>query len=132
MPACEFDLATCGDINGTDTGSRTDIETAVAAVIGDVEVAKVNHHGSAFSSNPFYVTTLSAEVSVVSVGANGFGHPDPTVITRWDTTGDVYQTQHPADNTLIDGNIAITTDGTTGFTVSTSQSGVLRNYPLDE
>ena len=108
------------------------METAVAPVIGDVEVAKVNHHGSAFSSNPLYVTTLSAGVSVVSVGANGFGHPDPTVIARWDSTGDVYQTQDPADNSLIDGNINITTDGTTGFTVSTSQSGSLNNYPLDD
>ncbi len=45
---------------------------------------------------------------------------------------DLYQTQHPADNSLIDGNITITTDGSTGFTVSTSQSGLLRNYSLDE
>ncbi len=59
-----------------------------------------------------------------------FGHPDPTVIARWTATGDVYQTEHPADNSLIDGNITITTDDTTGFTVSTSQSGVLRNYSL--
>ena len=51
---------------------------------------------------------------------------------RRDATGDVYQTQHAADNTLIDGDITITTDGTTGFTVSTSQSGLLKNYPLDE
>ncbi len=51
---------------------------------------------------------------------------------RWDSIGDVYQTQDPADNSLIDGNITITTDGATGFNVSTSQSGLLKNYPLDE
>jgi glyoxylase-like metal-dependent hydrolase (beta-lactamase superfamily II) len=36
----DFDLATCGDVNGTDDGSRTDVETQVPPVIGDVEVAK--------------------------------------------------------------------------------------------
>jgi len=61
----DFDMATCGDINGVDDGSRTNVESAVVATMGDVEVAKVNHHGSSFSSNSTWVSTLDAQVSVI-------------------------------------------------------------------
>lgn len=128
----DFDLATCGDINGTNEGSRTNIESAVAATIGDVEVAKVNHHGSSFSSNLNYVAALSAEAAVISVGKNSFGHPNTTVISRWDTYGTVFQTQSAADNTLIDGDITVTTDGATSFTVIGEQSGTTVTSLLDE
>ncbi len=128
----DFDLATCGDIDGVDTGSRTDVESAVAPAIGDVEVAKVNHHGSIYSSNTTYVSTLSAEVSIVSVGKNSFGHPDAAVISRWAMYGEVFQTQSPTDNALVDGDITITTTGVAEFTATSSSSG--RNYtiPMDE
>ena len=107
----DFDLATCGDIDGTDEGSRTDVESQVAPVIGNVEVVKVNHHGSSYSSNTTYVTTLDAEAAVISVGKNSYGHPAAEVITRWDALGDVYQTQDPDDNTIIDGDVTVTSDG---------------------
>jgi competence protein ComEC len=84
-----FDFATCGDINGSDEGSRADVESAVAPAIGDVDFAKVNHHGSAFSSNQSYVDMLSPAAVVVSTGANSFGHPSPAVLARWGAHGDV-------------------------------------------
>jgi beta-lactamase superfamily II metal-dependent hydrolase len=128
----DFDLATCGDINGTDAGSRTDVESAVAASIGDVEVVKVNHHGSSYSSNTTYVSTLSAEVSIISVGKNSFGHPDATVVARWDAIGDVFQTQSPTDNALIDGDIIITTTGVTSYTTTATASSRSISRPMDE
>jgi beta-lactamase superfamily II metal-dependent hydrolase len=128
----DFDLATCGDINGTDAGSRTDVETPVAAAIGDVEVAKVNHHGSSYSSNANYVSALSAEVAIISVGKNSFGHPDATVVSRWETYGEVFQTQSPTDNTMIDGDITITTTGTDSYTTSASASNRLLIRVMDE
>jgi beta-lactamase superfamily II metal-dependent hydrolase len=100
--------------------------------MGNVEVAKVNHHGSSYSSNSTWVTTLDAEAAVISVGKNSFGHPDATVVARWDTSGDVYQTQSPVDNSLIDGNISVLTDGLTGFTVTTSTDNHTVTYTLDE
>jgi beta-lactamase superfamily II metal-dependent hydrolase len=128
----DFDLATCGDINGTEAGSRSDVETAVAPSIGDVEVAKVNHHGSSFSSNTTYVSTLSAEVSIISVGKNSFGHPSATVVARWDALGDVFQTQSPTDNALVDGDIVITTSGVTSYSTTASASGRSISRPMDE
>jgi beta-lactamase superfamily II metal-dependent hydrolase len=127
-----FDLATCGDINGTNEGSRSDIETAVAAQIGDVEVVKVNHHGSSYSSNLTFVSTLNAEAAVVSVGRNSFGHPSATVVARWKIYGTVFQTQEPINNGLVDGDIIVTTDGSTGFTITGQQSGKTVSGLLDE
>jgi beta-lactamase superfamily II metal-dependent hydrolase len=128
----DFDLATCGDINGTGTGSRSDVESAVAPVIGDVEVVKVNHHGSSYSSNATYVNTLRPEVAVISVGKNSFGHPSQTVIDRWDAHADVFQTQNPTNNAMIDGNTTIFTQGVTTFTAAASASSRTITRLMDE
>ena len=128
----DFDLASCGDINGTNEGSRSDIETAVAVHMGDVEVVKVNHHGSSYSSNLTYVSRLNAEAAVVSTGKNSFGHPSATVLARWETHGTVFQTQEPANNALVDGDITVTTNGITQFTIKGEQSGRTVTAPLDE
>ena len=126
----EFEMASCGDLNGVAAGSRSDVESAVAAALGDVEVAKVNHHGSAYSSNAVFVDALHAEVAVVSVGANSYGHPAPAALSRWDSHGDVYQTGLPSGGEL-DGTVTIVTDGSTGFRVTTSASGQSVAYGLD-
>jgi beta-lactamase superfamily II metal-dependent hydrolase len=128
----DFDMVVCSDLNGVDDGSRTDVETPVASVVGDVEVAKANHHGSEFSSNATYVNTLRPGITVISVGKNSFGHPSPTVVNRWDTYSDVYQTQSPTDNALIDGNIVITTNGVTTYTATASASSRTTTKIMDE
>ena len=125
-----FDYATCGDVNGTDEGTRTNVEGAVDNAFGDVEAAKVNHHGSAFSSNSTYVNTLRAQVAIVSVGNNAFGHPDPSVLARWDALGDVYQTL-TSEGAPSDGNVTILTSGEGSFTVETSASGKTETYAMD-
>ena len=68
---------------------------------------------------------------MISVGKNSYGHPNPTVVARWDAEGDVYQTQDPDTGDLVDGDITITTDGSTGFTVAT-ETGTTASYSLDE
>jgi competence protein ComEC len=57
-----------GDISGQ-------TETAVLTGIGQVDIYKAAHHGSKFSSYRLPLSTLLPEYSVVSVGANSFGHP---------------------------------------------------------
>ena len=127
----DFDMLVCSDLNGVDDGSRTDVETQVANAVGEVEFLKVNHHGSSFSSNAHYVNTTSPRAAVISTGANGFGHPDAGVIARWDAEGDVYRTQ-AGDNSLIDGDVTISTTGADKFLLTTSGSGVATEYQLDE
>lgn len=125
-----FDLATCGDVNGVDDGSRSDVETEVAPAYGDVEFARVNHHGSRFASNQTYVSTLDAQASVVSVGGNSYGHPTSEALDRWDAVGDVYQTGN-GDGSVHDGDVTVTTGGASSFTVAGAASGLGATYPMD-
>lgn len=118
----DFDMVTCSDLNGVDDGSRSDVESAVAVVVGDVEVVKVNHHGSVFSSNATYVNTLQPEIAVISVGKNSFGHPSQTVVDRWGVFADVFQTQSSTDNAMVDGSITIVMNGFTTYAVTASAS----------
>lgn len=87
-------------------------------------MAKVNHYGTAFSSNQAFVTALSAEVAVISVGKNGVGRPDPAVVARWGLLGAVYVTQSADDNAFIDGDVTIVAVGITGMTATAATSGM--------
>ncbi|HEU4915379.1 MAG TPA: hypothetical protein VFV13_02310 [Acidimicrobiia bacterium] len=91
----------------------------------------MNHHGSQFSSNPTFVATLSAEASIISVGANSFGDPSATVLARWDAVGTVFQSQSPSDNALIGGNVTVRTNGVTSFRADAEGSGKSLVSPLD-
>lgn len=93
----DFEMFTGGDLSGRNIvrdhgGSRqtyNDIETRVAKKVGPLEVYRVDHHGSAHSSNPCFAQTLHPMVSVFSTGNNRFGHPDPEVYERLKAYGDV-------------------------------------------
>jgi beta-lactamase superfamily II metal-dependent hydrolase len=128
----DFDLATCGDINGTNLYSRTDVESTAAPMIGDVEIVKINHHGSSYSSNSTWVNTLNPEVAILSVGTNSYGHPSPDVIGRWLNSGsDLYQTNSTTISTeLVDGNIRARTTGTGDFEITTSASSRSAIHPV--
>lgn len=56
------------------------IESRLVEQYGDMlssHVLKVPHHGSSYSSTPYFVKTVSPLISVVSVGENTYGHPSP-------------------------------------------------------
>lgn len=126
----DFSHATCGDLNGTDVEYRTDMESVVAPAMGSVDVAQVNHHGSAHSSNHTWVGTLSPAVAVVSRGANPVGPLHPAVAQRWrDVGADVYLTQD-IRNQAVHGNITVTTGGTDTFSVFAA-TGSSSTYPVE-
>jgi len=83
----DFELFTGGDLTGKDVvrrfgsnaSSYNDIESLIAHRVGDVEVYRVNHHGSDHSSNPCFIQVLNPEIAIFSVGRNGYGHPSPRV-----------------------------------------------------
>ncbi|MCK4404055.1 MAG: MBL fold metallo-hydrolase [candidate division Zixibacteria bacterium] len=102
---CDFFVA--GDLSGQNTSKYKDIETSVAPEVGKVEIYQVNHHGSKYSSNEYFVSTLHPIVSILSVGDNSYGHPDTGVIARLESVASViYQTEDP-DGNVIDGDISI-------------------------
>jgi beta-lactamase superfamily II metal-dependent hydrolase len=71
-----------GDLTGG--GSSTpDVEGPATAACGDVDVYKVNHHGSNTSTSLNLISRLDPELAVVSAGAgNSFGHPTTTTVNR--------------------------------------------------
>ena len=108
----KFDFFVAGDLSGSDLGGYTDVETSLAPEVGEVDVYQVNHHGSQYSSNQFFVDVLQPIVSVISVGSNSYGHPSSVVIERLEAIGsEIYQTED-ADGSVIDGDITIKVDCT--------------------
>ena len=66
----DFSYFIGGDLTGG--GNRTtDMETLVAPAVGDVDVLRLNHHGSLTSSNERFLRELSPEVAIISVGNGG-------------------------------------------------------------
>lgn len=77
-----FRMAIANDIGGY-PGRYSDIETPLAPIVGKVSVLYVNHHGSAHSTNPFWLETLEPRASVISCGdGNPWGHPTDKAIDR--------------------------------------------------
>ena len=122
----DFEFFVAGDLSGANTSSYTDIETSVGAEVGDSEVYRVDHHGSAYNSNQSLVNDLSPEVSIFSVGTNSYGHPTQTVINRLINAGSyLYLTNAgdggtvpPGDGEVVNGHVVISTDGVLTFTVN--------------
>lgn len=48
----------------------------------DVDILKVGHHGSRFSTGDEFLDVVSPEIAVFQVGKNNFGHPHPSVIDK--------------------------------------------------
>lgn len=71
-----FDEALGGDLPSV-------VEAPVGPEMGDVEVYKVHHHGSATSTSAGWLTATTPEVGIISVGdGNSYGHPTATALTN--------------------------------------------------
>ncbi len=125
----DFDYFTAGDLSGETTRSYIDIETSVALEVGDIEVYKVNHHGSRYSTSQYLVDIMKPEVSVFSLGNdNDYGHPTQEVIDRLAAADSyMYLTEEPppeggsvppGKGEIVNGHIVITTDGVGDYTVN--------------
>lgn len=96
----DFELFAGGDLTGTTMhrdfkGNREsyhDVESSTAARVGDVEVYRVNHHGSQYSTNGCFAKVLHPEVSIFSSGQNNYGHPHSKVYDPLVDLGRVYIT----------------------------------------
>ena len=56
----------------------------------DIDVLKVNHHGGNNGTNYNYLQAMSPIVSVISSGANSYGHPSHDVIDMINNTGSLF------------------------------------------
>lgn len=77
-----YDEVIGGDLTGS-TANSNDVETTIGPMVGDVEVYKVHHHGSRYSSNDNWLNAISAEVGIIMCGnGNTYGHPTLEALTR--------------------------------------------------
>jgi beta-lactamase superfamily II metal-dependent hydrolase len=133
----DYDMASCGDLQGRPVRNQVDVESAVAPAIGNVEVVKINKHGSDDSSNPTWVNTLFAEAAILTPAAheeNPFNeYPDQDILDRWRDSGSVLYGNHNTGVSpqLADGFVRITTNGINNFRVRTG-SGKDDPYSIDE
>jgi beta-lactamase superfamily II metal-dependent hydrolase len=124
----QFDAEIGGDLSGIDTGDYKDIESSVAPHVGEVEVYKVHHHGSAYSSNKTWLDTIKPVVAIISTGdGNTYGHPTLECLDRlhaanikriyWTETGAGVDPDPTRD--VVGGNIIVeVAPASTTFTVT--------------
>ena len=48
----------------------------------DVDILKIGHHGSRYSTGDEFLNVVSPKAAVFQVGKNNFGHPHPTIIEK--------------------------------------------------
>ena len=63
------------------------------------EIYKMGHHGSAGSSNNFFISKIQPNISIASAGKdNSFGHPSPVAIQRLENIGSqIFRTDQDGD-----------------------------------
>ncbi|MFC1727448.1 ComEC/Rec2 family competence protein [Patescibacteria group bacterium] len=92
----QFDALFPGDIS-SEIESQLDLT--------DIEVLKVPHHGSKYSTSQEFLEKIDPELAVISVGKNSFGHPTEEVLKRLsDQVDKILRTDQ-------EGEIEIVTDG---------------------
>jgi len=72
-----FDALLTGDID-------FDVEKQVnlSRQRGEIEVLKIAHHGSKYSTGEEFLKKIKPQLAVISVGKNSFGHPTKEVIEK--------------------------------------------------
>jgi beta-lactamase superfamily II metal-dependent hydrolase len=92
----EFDEVFGGDLTG-DASNGGNIEAVIGPEVGPVEVYKVHHHGSRYSSNDSWLNAVTPKIGVIQCGnGNPYGHPTADALGRlhahgvhtyWNETG---------------------------------------------
>ena len=83
-----------------DISSKREDEVAV-----DIDVLKVAHHGSKYSTSAEFLEKTTPKVAVIQVGKNSYGHPAEEVLTRLNNSGIKILRND------IDGSVKIVSDG---------------------
>lgn len=95
---------------GGDMGMREEEEISRLYDV-NVDLLKVSHHGSKFSSDAVFLKEASPAVSVIEVGKNSYGHPTKQALSR-----------------LADAGSQIFRTDLSGFVKTSVENGKLRVY----
>jgi len=78
----DFDALLMGDVT-----EREEKKIARDNEFKDIEVLKVAHHGSKYSSPEEFLKAVRPDIAVISVGKNPWGHPTDEVLERLESIG---------------------------------------------
>lgn len=78
----DFDALFTGDIT-----SKEEKEIIKDYQFNNIEVLKVAHHGSKYSSSPEFLQAVKPKTAIISAGKNPWGHPTKEVLTRLEQIG---------------------------------------------
>lgn len=84
-----------------------DISSAVenSLLAPDIDILKVAHHGSRFSSSANFLEVARPEIAVIGVGRNSYGHPTAQTLERLANVGSqIFRTDS-------DGTVKLVIDG---------------------
>ena len=98
----EFSMLLTGDLGFE--GEQTLLSEGLS---DSVDVWKVSHHGSKYSGSEDFLKVLRPNLSLISVGKNNYGHPNPELLDRLDRIGSHTET------TLEHGALILESDGHT-------------------
>jgi len=73
----QFDALLTGDIT-----SQVEKEIIKNNKFKGIEVLKVAHHGSKYSTSEEFLQAVKPEIAIISVGKNPWGHPTAEVLER--------------------------------------------------
>jgi competence protein ComEC len=81
---------------GGDIAAEQEKAIVASGLVGHVNLLKVSHHGSRFSSDSTFLEVLSPNVAVISCAkVNSYGHPSAEAIERLETAvGYIYYTMN--------------------------------------
>ena len=126
-----------GDLTGS-VANNNDVETTVGPEVGNVDVYKVHHHGSKYSSNDNWLNAVTPEVGVIQCGdGNSYGHPTVEALTRlhnhgvktyWIETG-AGATPDPSWDKVAHGTVLVEVDLAAG-SYAVSGPGFADTYPV--
>ncbi|WP_167511376.1 DNA internalization-related competence protein ComEC/Rec2 [Pseudobutyrivibrio xylanivorans] len=91
---------------GGDIAAEQEQLIAKSGLVGHVNLLKVSHHGSRFSSDSIFLNTLSPDTAIISCSKkNRYGHPADEAISRLEEAGcKIYYTMNS-------GRICVSRDG---------------------
>ena len=128
-----------GDLSGFDTNSYKDIETSVAPKVGAIDVYKVHHHCSAYSTNDDWLSVTKPTIAIISAGVqnNDYGHPTQECLERLHNAGiKTYWTElgkgaAPEPNLdVVAGSIVVESDPAAPSTYSVRYESGTVTYPV--
>ena len=126
----DLEISLAGDLTGDCNDTIVDVETAVAPLMGAVEVYKVDHHGSQTGSNRTWIRTVRPMVSVFPLGENRFGYPHERTVADLGVVGALRYTRDGDVTVESADGASFAVNGMTSATRSDAEESALPDVPL--